>query len=138
MMRLMLTCLVLVLALAVSGCTGAGGGGGYLPIPFEKVEPGQEPARVARGLELIRERGGSTVMVDEGVTYAIVTLGMQSSGGWDVTVESVGESGGKIEVVYRTTSPTPGSNQTTAITYPMVVVKFTNPGKLPVQFKEAK
>lgn len=142
-MRKALTCLLIALAVIVTGCTITGskpgsGGIGYVKIPFEKVEPDQAPEAVARELEAMQARAGTKTVVLDGATYAMVTLGKASSGGWEVVVESVGEAQGRVEVVYRVKAPAPGSNQTTAITYPSVVVKFTAPAGLPIQFKEAK
>ncbi|MFZ5826207.1 MAG: protease complex subunit PrcB family protein [Bacillota bacterium] len=146
MRKMMLIALALVLALSVAGCGGVNksnpgsGSGGitYNKIPFEKVEPGQEPPEVARELGQMREKAATKTVVKDGFTYAIVTAGEKSSGGWDVTVGAVGDIGGQIEVIYRTIAPKPGSVNTAAITYPSVVVKFENAGNLPVVFREEK
>lgn len=146
-MRLLTILLAALLAITAAGCGGAGGeapktgGSGdfaYVKIPFQKVESGQEPPAVADALESMREKGSTSTMVLEGLTYAIITAGMKSSGGWSVTVESVGDSEGKLEVVYRIQAPAPGSINTSAITYPSAVVTFKNPADLPVVFREAK
>ncbi|MFZ5817863.1 MAG: protease complex subunit PrcB family protein [Bacillota bacterium] len=134
--------------LLVAGCGGAkpggadpkdgGGGFAYVKTPFEKVEPGQEPPEVARELEQMKEKAGTKTVVLGETTYAIITAGEKSNGGWSVTVESVGDSEGKLEIVYRVQAPAPGSVNTAAITYPSVVIKFKNPADLPITFKEAK
>ena len=146
MRKLLLIFMAVVLALGVAGCGGVNksnpGSGSdgitYKQIPFEKVEPGQEPPEVARELEQMKQNAATKTVVKDGFTYAIVTAGEKSSGGWDVTVEVVGDTGGQIEVIYRVTAPKPGSVNTAAMTYPSVVVKFANQGNLPVVFREEK
>ncbi len=160
MRRTFFASLALILAVALTGCGGAApdqasqpkepvkteqgqtnppaGGIAYLPTTYEVVPPGQAPSAVARELEQMRARAGTKAVVVDGTTYAVITAGEKSNGGYSVEVTSIGDSEGKLEVVYKVNSPKPGTMTTQAITYPSVVVKFQNTADLPVTFREAK
>jgi|GEM_PF-5815121 len=160
MRRTYVATLALVLAVALTGCgaetTGkpqeqtkseqgkpqapapAGGGFAYIPTAYEVIPPGQEPATVAAEREQMRKTAGAKAIVVDHVTYAVITAGEVGSGGYSVEVVSIGDSEGKLEIVYRVNSPAPGTMTTQAIEYPSLVVKFQNKADLPVSFREAK
>lgn len=70
----------------------------------------------------------------DGYTYAIVSYGEKSTGGYDVKVESVSLVDRKFHVKCKFISPPPNSNVTLAFTYPSVIIRFKNPSQLPVVF----
>ncbi len=71
---------------------------------------------------------------NDGYTYAIVSYGEKSTGGYDVKVESVSLVDGKFHIKSKFTSPPPNSAVTLAFTYPSVIIRFKNPSQLPVIF----
>lgn len=142
-MRIMMILLSAVLALSLTACGstnsmpgGATGSSYYNKIAFEKVEPGQEPEAVAQELEKMKAEAGTKSLVVDGTTYAIITAGEKPSGGYDVVVKAVGDTDGKLRIDYRFMVPSPGTVNTSAMTYPSAVVKFENPSDLPVAFHD--
>lgn len=131
--------LLLPAVLLMTGCAAGGSQPGkgiaYQPVSFEVVRKGSEPAAVTPLLQRAAEPGAETVTL-EGWTYAAIRAGERRTGGYSIEVLSVGDSEGKITVVYRVNAPPPDSFVTQALTYPTLVIRFKNPANLPVVFRQ--
>lgn len=113
----------------------AGSGGiAYNELKYDVVSEEAAPAPVVDWLNANREKGGTTTIKEGDSVYLVIAAGEKPTGGYDVEVVSVGDSEGKVEVVYRVTSPAADAMVTQALTYPVKVLKV-NTFDLPVEFK---
>lgn len=121
---------------AGSQVPGPAGGQGiaYLNIPFDVIAKGQAPNGVERLVNEMKDHAAAKTTVIGDTTYAIITAGSRPTGGYTVVVHQVGDSEGKLEILYSIDKPAAGSMVTEAIDYPYTVVKFTNPANLPISF----
>lgn len=73
-------------------------------------------------LDYVKDQPGYFVHTTEDNTYLIINMGEKPTGGFALTVDSVGLVGGVLGVKLIEKSPKPGEAVTEALTYPQVVL----------------
>ena len=105
----------------------------YLGSEIKFYELVTEPKEVKMLIGMEELKGKIKEKDIETSNFMILNMGMKSTGGYDITVESVEETPNSIIVKVKETSPKMGENVTMAISYPMCIVKINSKKQIVIQ-----
>jgi len=108
----------------------------YRPVSYDMVREGElSPAAAAWVATHVQGAYTGTTTLN-GETYALISLGMRPTAGYDVVIWRVfqTEAGGVVIVSWSEQTPGPGQVVAQVVTYPHVVLRF--PGEVRVVFRK--
>lgn len=110
--------LMAVLALSLIGC-GIGATKTVTDIEYEVLNT------VPEGIVTLGNRGYK-VLKHNNEFVVIILTGEKPSSGYGIEVQSIKDTGGKIEIIVNETEPKPDEMIATVLTYPGVAIKIGN------------
>ncbi|MBC7104710.1 MAG: protease complex subunit PrcB family protein [Firmicutes bacterium] len=107
----------------------------HRPVPYNTVREGDLPPEVAAWVATHAQGAYTGTTTLNGETYALISLGMRPTAGYDVVVFNVFQTraDGPVIVYWREQAPAPGHPVAQVITYPRAVLRL--PGEVRVVFR---
>jgi hypothetical protein len=106
-------------------------------VPYTLVTSDQSPVDIQDKVEEMKMKPSTEVITIGDRDYIIVTMGEQSTGGYEVMIHQVVEVEAEVRVWYEFKSPGQDDSVTEAFTYPYAIVEMEHSDK-PIVFNEVE